>query len=448
MVPIIFTMMKPNLFSSVFRPCCNPITIHRHFFLILLIFASSTLSQEQEKVSTDTASLQRYLATNDMKSLNKALSMRFHESERMMDPSKRTTPLPQNKIQRGSGLDFTSRYKLQADLEQILYLIEQQEKQQNDNYLNGEKLILYQKVKDVYQKVLSQMPSDEELEPNGGLYRFRSQDIQAGILEYYNRALYLPEDDDKENQPESCPSDLSTGTNTGTRTCSTGIDNILNPDLNWKAIEEEYWGQNPQVVAIDNILTKEALHGIRKILLESTVFYQTKPNTLGGYTGAYIDDGLHDRILLELTTELRQYLPSILQPHALRYLWAYKYDSSYNGIKLHADMAAVNVNLWITPDEANLDPTSGGLVVFTVKPPPEWDILQYNSDTEKVYEELLKPAGFKNVTIPYKENRAVLFDSALFHQTDNFHFKKGYPNRRINLTILYGDMQTSTSTAK
>ena len=435
--------MNPNAFPLAARSHYRPITMLLHrFFLVLFIFATSTLSED--KVSTDTASLQKYLATNDMKSLNKALSIRFHESERMMDPSKRTTPLPQNKIQRGSGLDFTTRYKLQADLEQIIYLIEQQEKQQKDDSFNGEKLMLYQKVKDVYQKVLNQMPSDEELEPNGGLYRFRSQDIQAGILDYYNRALYLPEDDENEKEPGSCPSGLSTDASTGTE-----IDNILNPDLDWKAIEKEYWSENPQVVAIDNILTKEALHKIRKILLESTVFYQTKqPNNFGGYTGAYIDDGLHDRILLELTTELRQYLPSILKPHALRYLWAYKYDSSYNGIKLHADMAAVNVNLWITPDEANLDHNSGGLVVFTVKPPPEWDILQYNSDTEKVYEELLKPTGFKNVTIPYKENRAVLFDSALFHQTDNFHFKKGYPNRRINLTILYGDMQLPTSTAK
>lgn len=53
--------------------------------------------------------------------------------------------------------------------------------------------------------------------------------------------------------------------------------------------------------------------------------------------------------------------------HPLKYLWAYKYHDAYSGINLHADQAAVNVNIWLTADEANLDPTSGGLVVFLAK---------------------------------------------------------------------------------
>ena len=175
---------------------------------------------------------------------------------------------------------------------------------------------------------------------------------------------------------------------------------------------------------------------------ESTVWYETKlPKKFGGYTGAYIDDGLYQRILLVLTTELRKMLPKILDEHPLKYLWAYKYDSDFEGINLHADEAAVNVNIWLTNEDANLDKDSGGLVVFTVKPPSDWELFDYNRDTSIVYETLLKPSNFANVTVPYRENRAVMFDSALFHQTDKFKFKKGYTNRRINLTILYGNMQ-------
>ena len=120
-------------------------------------------------------------------------------------------------------------------------------------------------------------------------------------------------------------------------------------------------------------------------------------------------------------------------------------DSDYGGINLHADEAAVNVNIWLTPNEANLDPTSGGLVVYTVKPPQDWDFERYNRDTDFVYEHLLRPSGFANVTVPFRENRAVIFDSALFHTSDNFSFQKGYKNRRINLTLLYGDMQKQQS---
>lgn len=39
------------------------------------------------------------------------------------------------------------------------------------------------------------------------------------------------------------------------------------------------------------------------------------------------------------------------------------------GITVHADSASVNLNFWVTPDDANLDPSSGGLVVYPKEPP-------------------------------------------------------------------------------
>jgi hypothetical protein len=61
----------------------------------------------------------------------------------------------------------------------------------------------------------------------------------------------------------------------------------------------------------------------------------------------------------------------------------------------------------------------------------------YNSDgSESAMKELVKESPtFK---VPYKENRVVLFNSNLFHETDKFHFKPGYKNRRINITLLFG----------
>lgn len=107
----------------------------------------------------------------------------------------------------------------------------------------------------------------------------------------------------------------------------------------------------------------------------------------------------------------------------------------------------VNVNLWITPDEANLDPNSGGLVVFTVKPPREWSFDKFNSNWEYIDEHLLRPSGYANVTVPYRQNRAVIFNSFLFHKTQDCKFRQGYENRRINLTFLYGENQSIKSSA-
>ena len=47
-----------------------------------------------------------------------------------------------------------------------------------------------------------------------------------------------------------------------------------------------------------------------------------------------------------------------------------------------------------------------------------------------------KKANCEN--IPYKFNRAVLFNSAYFHETDKIDFKEGYESRRINITYLFG----------
>ena len=42
--------------------------------------------------------------------------------------------------------------------------------------------------------------------------------------------------------------------------------------------------------------------------------------------------------------------------------------------------------------------------------------------------------------MPYRANRAVLFDSSLLHQTDpDYAFLPGYDNHRINLTLLFGN---------
>ncbi len=40
--------------------------------------------------------------------------------------------------------------------------------------------------------------------------------------------------------------------------------------------------------------------------------------------------------------------------------------------------------------------------------------------------------------IPYRANRAVVFNSDLFHETDQFTFKDEHESRRINITLLYG----------
>jgi hypothetical protein len=156
-----------------------------------------------------------------------------------------------------------------------------------------------------------------------------------------------------------------------------------------------------------------------------------------GYLGAFPEAGFAAPLLAQIADEFRDTYPAIFGGHPLRYLWAFKYDSNMSGIQIHADEAAVNVNFWITPDEANLDPAHGGLVVWDKAAPLDWDFDQYNGDID-LPRRFLKDSGSKSVTVPYRANRAVIFDSDLFHETDTITFKDGYENRRLNVTLLYG----------
>ena len=74
--------------------------------------------------------------------------------------------------------------------------------------------------------------------------------------------------------------------------------------------------------------------------------------------------------------------------------------------------------------------------------PENWSFKRYNNNSEEIYN-FLKEKKANCVTIPYKYNRAVLFNSAYFHETDKINFKKGYESRRINITYLFGGRQVT-----
>ena len=139
----------------------------------------------------------------------------------------------------------------------------------------------------------------------------------------------------------------------------------------------------------------------------------------------------------QIADEMREVFPAAIAGHGLARTWAFKYDSSLGGIRVHGDQAAVNVNFWITPNDSNLNPDSGGMVIWDTAAPTDWEFARYNKDNDAIYA-FLAGAGAKSTTIPHRSNRAVVFDSDLFHKTDKIEFKDGYLDRRINVTMLYG----------
>lgn len=291
---------------------------------------------------------------------------------------------------------FVYRSRVTHDLEQVRYLFERQLLQDEHRpYLQA-----LQRLDDE----LRRLPSPRNRVPI-------SPQVLAPVAASFNRLLY------RAPNPQL-------------------PDGALHPDLNVEAVESRYLARQPEVTFIDGLLNPEALDALRRFCWESTIWKKDYEN---GYIGAFLGDGFASPLLLQIAEELRLKFPRIFKQHRLTQAWAFKHDSTRRGLNIHADAAAVNVNFWITPDEANLNPNTGGLVVYDKEAPRDWNFQEYNSEKNKPkILTWLQEVGAQAVKVPYRTNRAIVFNSDLFHETDEIAFKDEYLCRRINITLLYG----------
>ena len=227
-------------------------------------------------------------------------------------------------------------------------------------------------------------------------------------------------------------------------------EGALNLKLPFDIISENYHTTNPSIVVIDDFMNLEALQKLKNYCLEFPFW-----NTIygRGYLGAFRQNGFSPQVLETLSLEMVQNLPEIFDTtnkRNLSQMWAFKYESKCPGIDIHADFAAVNVNFWITPTEANRDydkekevGKTGGMWIWDKGAPPDWDFSRYNGDDKNEVMEYLKQQQSKAVYIPYKYNRCVMFDSNLFHKTADVNFLPGFDNKRINVTMLFGTRENT-----
>jgi Flp pilus assembly protein TadD len=297
--------------------------------------------------------------------------------------------------QAGDGFAKMNPGKLRHDIEQLRYLSER-----------GRIGADAQAAAADYEAALALLPANL----SGSAAGLLPIELRRRLAPRYNRLLYRP------------PAEREAG-------------GAVNPALDAAAIEADYRRREPGITFIDGFLTPTALESLRRFCLEATVWFESR--YANGYLGAFLDDGFCCPLLLQIAEELRRALPGIFGPHTLRKLWGFKYDSRLSGIPMHADFAAVNVNFWVTPDEANLDPEGGGLIVWDKEAPLDWDFAKYNND-QPALRRFLAESQARPVPVPHRQNRVVIFNSDLIHETAPLKFRDGYENRRVNITMLYG----------
>ena len=209
----------------------------------------------------------------------------------------------------------------------------------------------------------------------------------------------------------------------------------INPNKNWQEVEDKYLNGSNQIIYIDDFLSEEALQELREFCLVSKVWNREYKNK---YLGAFSNSGFISPIHLQIAIDLKKQLPKLFGPHRVAKIWGFKYDSKMGkGINVHADAAIHNLNFWITPDEYNNNKNSGGLKVYDTPAPEKWSFEDYNSNKHNIYQ-FLKDNNANCTNVSYKSNRAVLFNSSYFRETDEIDFKDEYEGRRIANTYLFG----------
>jgi tetratricopeptide (TPR) repeat protein len=286
------------------------------------------------------------------------------------------------------SLTMATRHKLEHDAEQFLYLA-----QRSRDRLRFELLARS------YHTVSGKLSND--------VVQLSEAQIDA-LGEDYNTPIHLRAAPELAGSPIAARADLA-------------------------ALTAEFDAQG--AIAVDDLLTPDALHSLRRFLLESTIWHDF--SHIDGFVASYLEDGLACPLVLQIADDLRRAFPDILGGHALSQAWAFKGLNAQAAVDVHADDAAVSVNFWITPSEANLAPGHGGLVVCRTPPPDDWQIRDYEADRERIVTFLAQKTA-DSLVVPYRQNRAVFFRSRLFHHSDRPKFASGHENHRINLTLLYG----------
>jgi Tfp pilus assembly protein PilF len=288
-------------------------------------------------------------------------------------------------------------FKLKHDVQQAQYLISKNYKIEGVN-----------EFKKIGGEILDDKENKEDKNNSNQVVLLNKNEIDALLPFYKSDYVYQPKK------------------NTG---------NCINSNKNWQKVEDEYFNSSNQIIYIDDFLSDEALEELREFCLISKVWNREYNNK---YLGAFSNSGFISQIHLQIAIELKQKLPKLFGPHVIEQFWGFKYDATLGkGINIHADFAIHNLNFWITPDKYNNNKKSGGLKVYDVPAPDHWTFADYNKEEKKIYQ-FLEDNNANCINIPYKFNRAVLFNSAYFHETDEIDFKDEYEGRRINNTYLFG----------
>lgn len=202
---------------------------------------------------------------------------------------------------------------------------------------------------------------------------------------------------------------------------------------NWDQVTREYHGSAPLEHAIlDDFLAPTYLDDVRSFLINDGGWRQKN-----WQVGQLFNKRPPLPHLDDLIREIRASLSAILQGTELVAHWAVLCHQN-EGLHVHADNARVAVNMWLTPDRYNRN-NRGGMTLHDLKRNNTMAVHEFNAMPWAG--QILEAASpTRSIPIDYRENRAVVFDAAIFHASDEIEFdSSGMETLRLSLTFAFDD---------
>jgi hypothetical protein len=226
-----------------------------------------------------------------------------------------------------------------------------------------------------------------------------------------------------ENQIPVCTEDI---------TNHSSLNETVLSEIDWDYVEEVY--NRERIIVIDNFIKPEYALRMQKFALAWNFYDHTHKDCAS--VSYYKNIGVWYSILSSIESELNanaKFLNGMTQQAT----WSFVYNNESDGVPPHADWGRTNINFWVTPEECmNNKEGYNGLNIWKSYPPEGWTREQYNGNGPYV-REFLKNNSPSKLSIEYKFNRAMIFDSLFFHESQPISSKPGYANRRVNYTFLY-----------
>jgi tetratricopeptide (TPR) repeat protein len=212
------------------------------------------------------------------------------------------------------------------------------------------------------------------------------------------------------------------------------LGGALNPDLDVGAIEAAFHANPAGYTQFDALLNDEALAALQRYCLEASIWFEMKFHS---EVGSSLCNGFCCPLLLQIAAEIRTTFPSVFGKYLFATCWTYKYFQDDGDGHIHADNGAASVNLWITPDESNLEANAGGLLLWNKSVPDEY-FDATGEEMARISQALIGQPDAEAGYVSYACNRAMMFRSNVLHKTHRLKFKDAYPHRRVSITFLYG----------